>query len=364
MGHSKNYLHPQFSINGKAYTYKALLVFSRKLVHSALTHEQAIGLFLLDWFSPIETIALTTSGTTGTPKKITVKKQAMVAHAKLSGAYFSFKPQDTILHLLPTQFIAGKMVVVRALTLGLDLWYKAPNKAPLKNVQRTFDWTSMVPYQLAHSLEHLDKVKNILIGGGVLPHTLKEKALAVAKNTHTHLFLSFGMTETLSHIAIAALEPLKPPLFKVLPGIAISTTAQGCLQVKAPYLEGAQIKTTDIVQLKGKQSFYWMGRENLQIHSGGLKLFPEQIEAQIAPHLKVPFFIVGQPDVDLGEQVTLVVEKPNLPVVFKALKTIVFTPPYFKPKSVLEVGCFKYSTTHKLKRKETLNSLYTMHPLR
>jgi len=358
MSFKSELLHPSFSIKGVPYALSDLLVFAQQLIKNGEDYEIAIGHFFINWLSSNATILLSTSGTTNEPKLLEVSKASMVAHAKMSASYFSLKPGHKILHLLSNEFIAGKMILVRALVLGLDLWFYSPSKAPLASLDKVYDWAALVPMQLAQSLDDLYKVKKILIGGGALAANLKDTALLKAKEQHTSLYLSYGMTETLSHIAIALLEPNKEPLFKLLPGIIISKNAQDCLEIQAAYLGNALIQTSDMISLQSKDSFFWLGRADFTVNSGGVKLQPEHIEKELSPFLNIPFYIYGIPDEILGSRLCLVVCHQHKGLATKALEIAIFSHPYYAPKSILTVNEFLYTPSEKIKRKDSLSSGY------
>ena len=355
MSFKSELLHPLFSIKGFSYGSSDLLVFAQQLIKNGEAYEISIGQFFINWLNSSDTLFLSTSGTTSESKQLEVSKTSMVAHAKMSASYFLLKPGHKILHLLSSDFIAGKMILVRAMVLGLDLWFYPPSKAPLASLDKVYDWAALVPLQLAHSLNDLYKVKKILIGGAALTSKLKDTALLKAKEQQTSLYLSFGMTETLSHIAIALLETNEEPLFKVLPGIIISKNAQDCLEIRAAYLENTVIQTSDLIRLQSPDSFYWLGRADFTVNSGGVKLQPERIEKELSPFLNIPFFVFGIPDEILGSRLCLVVSEQHKKLAIKALETAIFSHPYYAPKSILMVKEFLYTSSEKIKRKNSLS---------
>ncbi|CAI8195751.1 MAG: 2-succinylbenzoate--CoA ligase [SAR116 cluster bacterium] len=362
MEHFDSFVHPSFSISGRPHNRESLKKYAVSLLESHELWQQLIGQFFRDWLDPSPHILIKTSGTTKESRGFKMKKEALVAHAQMSCDFFKLQPKDRIAHVLSTDFIAGKMILVRALTRGLDLWCFKPSKSPLDGVEVYFDWVSMVPMQLAHSLPAMAKIKNLLIGGAPMSEQLKSHALTAATSSGCEIFVSFGMSETLSHIAIAKLEQNKAVVFKTLPGISISINSESCLHIEAPYLSEL-VKTSDVVELVGTNAFKWLGRSDYLINSGGVKLHPEIIEREFSLHFKESFFFCGIPDSLLGEKLCLVVLDQHKELAEEQLKNIRFSIPYYKPKSILAIPDFAITSSGKIKRKQSLMAGYEEYSL-
>ena len=356
-------LHPNFSIQGRSFNEKDLGIYATSLLLSEKPYLEHLGTFLLEWLSEGDEISVFTSGSTGTPKSLSFKKSALQAHAQLTGQFFNLIPGNRILLCLPTQFIAGKMMVVRALSLGLDLWICPPSNSPLDFFKTTFDFVAMVPTQLEGSMSLLYYCRKILIGGAPLNKKLKRKAIEAIQDQSTELFLSYGMTETLSHIAIAKLRVEDQVIFSVLPQITIEENAHGCLSVIAPYIGPDPIHTTDVVRILDNSHFEWMGRLDFVINSGGVKIHPESLEKAHEKYFSFPFFYSGIPHDLLGEQLVLVVLDEDLKNARANLTKISFDQKFQKPKGILTVPEFLYTQSLKLRRKDTLALGYNMHHL-
>lgn len=357
-----SFVHPLFSISGKSYSKETLLEYAHDLSASEASWQAGIGQFFIDWLDNSSSIEIKTSGTTNGVKTLRVNKSDLMAHAQMSCDFFDLKPQDKIAHVLSNDFIAAKMILVRALTRGLDLWCFKPSKSPLDGVSEHFDWVSMVPLQLAHSLPALSQIKNLLIGGAPMSEDLRNKSIVAATEHQCQIFISFGMTETLSHIAVAALKENSSPLFKTLPGISISVDSKSCLQIQADYLKGV-ITTSDVVELVGSHSFLWLGRSDYTVNSGGIKLQPELIEREFSASFKELFFFCGIPDPMLGEKLCLVVLASHKEMAITQIHSFVFSSPYYRPKSVLTIPKFCLTNSEKIKRKESLSNGYDEHHL-
>lgn len=247
--------------------------------------------------------SIQTSGSTGKPKTIRCHKQQMIASATMTGEYFNFRAGQTALLCLPTNKISGIMMLVRAIVWQLKLYCVPPAiTLPLDNLP-TLDFAAMIPAQALHNLAQLQKVKKLLLGGAGLPPDLQRRY----KSLPSESFLSYGMTETLSHIAIQRIGTHS--YFQTLKGIRITTDERNCLVVDAPSLGIKALHTNDIVSLLANNKFKYLGRYDNIINSGGLKIIPETIEQQINPFISKQLFYVGtSPHPTWGEQLTLFIE--------------------------------------------------------
>lgn len=189
-------IHSSFLLNGEAFeTPLELISYSEGI-------SDDLYWFLQEWFSDSETLIVQTSGSTGTPKLVAIKKEFMENSAKATGSFLKLGAETKALCCLSTQYIAGKMMVIRALTLGWELDVMEPNGNPLEDIFEPYDFCAMVPMQVKASLWDLHLVKKLLIGGGVVSEGLQE----ALQNVSTQCFASYGMTETVSHIAIKKLN--------------------------------------------------------------------------------------------------------------------------------------------------------------
>ncbi|MEJ2584834.1 MAG: AMP-binding protein, partial [Robiginitalea sp.] len=308
----KEFFNGAFTLNGIKVTYQDLSEVAYSLVKEGDAYEQEIGDFLLDWVSDREEIRMQTSGSTGAPRDIFMPKNAMVHSALATGKYLQLDERTRALLCLPARSIAGKMMLVRALVLGWKLSLKPPDSNPLEGLSAPVDFAAMVPMQLQASLDKLDKIATILVGGAPLSASL----LAGIPDEGVSIYESYGMTETASHIALRKLcrvpegkapETVLPP-FHALPGVEVSTDDRGCLCIRASYLPENPVVTNDLVQLESDESFRWLGRVDHVVNSGGVKLIPEQLETKMSPLIPRPFFLTGMPDDTLGEKLVLLVE--------------------------------------------------------
>ena len=352
--HSNNY-HKNFKLNGTSFvSEEELILFSKGLSLSIAT-------FLEDWFNVHATVYVQTSGSTGTPKRIKLKKEYMVNSAKATGTFFDLPENTAGLLCLSTDYIAGKMMLVRALTLGWHIDVIAASSSPLEQIDRTYDFCAMVPLQVHHSLEHLHKVKKLIIGGGAVDNRLLENLQSVS----TEIFATYGMTETITHIAVKELNnpslqevALKFSNYKTLEKVAISKDSRGCLVIEAPEISDNIIITNDLVEIISNNEFKWLGRADNVINSGGIKLIPEQIEEKLSKIIHQRFFVAGVPDNILGEKLILIIESEHKEKnVIDQITTLPNLTKFEEPRDVYFIDNFIFTDTKKINRKATLNTI-------
>jgi len=338
-------VHNQFKLNGFHLNREDLCRVAYSFIKEGEDFEKPVGDFLLDWFDSKDYIEMQTSGTTGAPKTISVSKQAMVHSALATGDFFDLQPGNKALHCLPVKYVAGKMMLVRAMILGFDLDFVAPSSHPLSHNETEYDFVAMVPLQAQNSLTELKKVKKAIVGGASINKTLEKQLLKLP----TQVYETYGMTETITHIAA---RKLGEKAFTVLPDVTISYDDRNCLVIHAPRISDDVIVTNDIVELVNENQFIFLGRMDNVINSGGIKLIPEQIEHKLANKIHQRFFIASKPDLELGEKVILVVEGDKQ--LFDDNHLYEDLDKYEKPKEIVFVPKFKETTTGKILRKESL----------
>lgn len=343
-------------INGKLYD-SAGLEGLRSPLESPDSWENSIYSFLKNWFDDSEEIVTHTSGSTGKPKEIRLSKEAMRNSARMTNAFFQLDVSRTALLCLPASYIAGKMMLVRALVSGFQLVCVEPKANPFAEINIPLDFTAITPYQLHHSAENLKSypVKNIIVGGGHVGSVLEKLATEIPAS----MYETYGMTETASHIALRCFNgDDKSDYFKVLPGVSIRLDDRGCLAINAPHLSRNELITNDIVELKDESSFRWLGRADSVINSGGVKIFPEQVEKKLETLIPERYFIASVPDEKLQNKVVLVIESEQYDSVrLEQLKAQFHRQldRYEMPKAILFVPQFICSPGNKILKKETLD---------
>ena len=309
--------------------------------------------FLQLWESQA-TYEIQSSGTTGTPQIFRFSHKQMLHSAKASIAALELNTQTKALLCLPTSSVGAKMLMARSLVGAFKLILQQPSSRPLQHLDQTINFIAMVPTQLQQSLLHdLDKLKcisKILVGGGELTPALKNACRAAG----LHVWQSYGMTETLSHVALQQISPAEAPYYSALTGIQFSTK-NDCLVIHYPQMQLQAFYTKDLVTLHSATSFTWLGRAYNAINSGGFKIIPELIEQKLAGHFQNPFFTIGIPDEKWGQVVGIVFEgevvKDYLHFDGLGLSSAEI------PKKYACIQVFKRTSTHKIQRKEILQSL-------
>jgi len=317
--------------------------------------------FCKDWLDGKDRFVQATSGSTGTPKLQEITRQQLVASATATGAFFGINSEFKLLCCLNPAYIAGKMMLVRALVWDCEITLVEPSANPLASQEEPVDLAAMVPLQVETSLsspssiEKLKAIGTVLIGGAPLSdslHTALSKEGIAAWQT-------FGMTETVSHIALAPIGTGELH-YEALPGVEIGVSENQCLWILSAMSGSEKIQTNDVIELRSKNTFVWLGRADFVVNSGGIKLFSEQLERRIAPLLEktcpgCAYFLYGEKDSRLGEQLVLYVEgtgEENKRLALEAgLKQILGK--YEVPKKIFFKEAFAYTPTRKINRHTT-----------
>lgn len=341
---SNRTFHKDFKLNGNSFSSsEKLLVYAKSLSSSVLS-------FLTDWFSSDNFVVVQTSGSTGTPKPIQLKKEFMRNSAFATSRFFNLPAQTTAFLCLSTDYIAGKMMLVRALTLGWSLDIVAPTSEVL--ITKKYDFSAMVPMQLRNSISEINKIKKLIVGGGVVANDLLEQI----QQLKTKVFATYGMTETCTHVAVKKLNHIKttPNFYKTLPNVTIYRDQRNCLVIEAHEVSNEIITTNDVVQLISEKQFDWLGRFDNVINSGGVKLHPEKIEEKLATSINQRFFVAGIEDNVLGEKLILVVEGKKTHINLSNVKNLT---KYETPKEIFFLDKFIETDTKKIQRIKTLSNV-------
>lgn len=271
--------------------------------------EEDVKRFKAEWEDNSSYMSAHTSGSTGIPKLIRIKKAYMKVSAQKTCEFLGLQAGDSALLCMPLKYIAGKMMVVRSMVSKLRLIAVSPDGHPFARLQYSPVFVAMTPYQVIQTLKSEDEtkllkgVKHLIIGGGGISAELAKKL----ENFPNNVWSTYGMTETLSHIAMRRINGVnRSQQYIVFPGVSISIDNDDCLIIDAPDIGVCHIKTNDIVRiLEDKQKFIVLGRRDNVICSGGIKLQIEQIEERLysAP---CPLCITAVPDKELGEALTLI----------------------------------------------------------
>ena len=349
-------VHRKFKYDGISYNTKQLRTKALDLIKQGHDFEKKTGQFLIDWLNKEDYIIAETSGSTGNPKRIKLQKSAMVNSAIATGHFFNLKSGDKALNCLSSDYIAGKMMLVRAIVLGLEIDCAIPHSIMMFETDKSYDFCAMVPIQVAGSIKKIENIKTIIVGGSKIVPFLLEWI----KNCTTKFYETYGMTETVTHVALKPLQSLTQKgeeFFKALPTINFSQDKRNCLIIDAPNLIGAPLVTNDVIELKSNKEFKWLGRFDNVINSGGIKLFPEQIEQRLLTIIKKRIIVCSEPDDKFGEKVILIIETPNIiPKNFLAkIEASKLLYKYEIPKKIYSIDQFVLTSNGKVQRQKTID---------
>ena len=267
-------------------------------------------LFLEKWFDASPVITVHTSGSTGTPKELVVRKDRMMQSARLTCEFLNLQAGDTALLCMNLRYIGAMMVVVRSLVAGLNLIVRPASGHPLSDIEEPLRFAAMVPLQVYNTLRvpeekaRLEQTDILIIGGGAVDDSLEAEMSALP----TAVYSTYGMTETLSHIALRRLNgDTASKHYYPFPSVELSLSAESTLVIKAPLICGEVLQTNDIACLYPDGSFTIAGRKDNVINSGGIKIQAEEMEKRLRPFIPVPFVVTSVPDPRLGQALTLLI---------------------------------------------------------
>jgi len=319
-----------------------------------LDWEKELYLFLNEWFSDSDFVVVQTSGSTGEPKPIELPKSLMLKSAVRTIEYFGLQKNNRLLLSLPCLYIAGKMMVVRAIVGQMNLISVDPATDFDFLEQENFDFGAMVPNQVFKLLEQpsgiekLQNIRNLLIGGAGISSAME----AQIRPLSSRVVITYGMTETASHIAIRELSGIrKSDFYRCLPGISVSLSKNDCLQIHLPEFD-EPLQTNDLAELQSDNTFRILGRADSVIISGGIKYSPEALEKKLELVIRERFVISSVPDKKLGEKLALVSEgKPIEPTVLKQKINDLLTA-FERPKVICFLEHFPTTISGKIRRKD------------
>lgn len=307
--------------------------------------------FLAEWHNDSPFVRVKTSGSTGAPKPMMVEKRRMLNSARITCDFLGLREGDTALLCMSLDYIAGKMMVVRSIERNLKLLSVPPSGHPLATVNASspLDFAAMVPMQVYNTLQvpeeraRLMQVRHLIIGGGAI-----DEAMEAELRTFPHaVWSTYGMTETLSHIALRRLNgPAASEWYMPFPSVSISQTPDGCLVIDAPEVCPELLVTNDIVEIASSR-FRILGRKDNVICSGGIKIQIEEVERQLRPHLHAPYLLSKRQDGKFGEIAVLLTEGSVEEARLICERVL---PKYHQPKAYLHVARIPFTETGKPSR--------------
>ncbi|MCD8290235.1 MAG: AMP-binding protein [Prevotella sp.] len=309
--------------------------------------------FLTEWNDSSDYVLVRTSGSTGVPKIIKAEKSRMKASARMTCDFLCLKPGDTALLCMSLDYIAGKMVVVRSIIRNLNLICVEPSGHPLKDLSTAPVFAAMVPIQVINSIQEpqereiLRRIRNLIIGGGAID----EQLAAELKDFPNAVWSTYGMTETLSHIAMRRMSGRESDeWYTPLNGVSISLDKDSCLIIDAPLVCSERLVTNDIVEIAPDgYRFRVIGRKDNVIDSGGIKIQMEEVEDKLNGYLNAPFMITKKSDHKFGEIVVLVVQSQDIENIREICECVL--PKYWQPRQYISVDKIPMTETGKKLRK-------------
>lgn len=349
--------YTNLKLNGLIYSKQELFVLSyAKLEDFKIPEwEKEIFRFIIEWLNDKDEIMVRTSGSTGKPKSIQIDKDRMIVSAKATNAFFNLDEDKKALLCLSAEYIAGKMMIVRAIAGGFDLQYTEPKGEALLNLDGDFDFIAVVPLQLesvfkSGNIQVLSRVKKIIVGGAAVSQNLIQKL----EQVEAEAWSTYGMTETITHIALQGLNGKhRTDYFQALQDIEFQSDERECLRIVAPLLSPGPIQTNDRVELINKHQFRFLGRVDFVINSGGIKFSPEILEHKLETYIESSFAFSSKTDDVLGEKLVLVIESESFSKEKeKELKTILknVLSRFEQPKEILFIRELPNTANSKLDR--------------
>lgn len=335
-----------FWLNGQYYTKQEIL--SEK--PSFANENAALALeFAGELFNSNVSILVKTSGSTGNPKSMSFSKAAVIISAKATNSFFSLDEKSVAVLPLPMQYIAGKMMVARAIVGGYNLIIPELSANPDLNDIRA-DFMPVSPLQMINLIENQPKnlsgIGTYLIGGGA-PST---ELISKVNQAEISAYSSFGMTETLSHFALAELKnAAQSPIYRPVSGATIRVNEAGKMEVNWPGITDGWLNTNDLAILV-PEGFQWQGRSDNLINSGGVKVIPERVEQILDPYISSPYFVAGIPHRTLGQEIVLFSEKE----ISLDLNSIKWDFNYQQPKRIVVIQPFLRTVSGKIRRSATV----------
>jgi o-succinylbenzoate---CoA ligase len=352
-----SYTHSSIRINAREVQLADML---SRAINPGSAFEEHTFSFIKSWLQGAEEFTLTTSGSTGAPKEITLSRNQLEQSAQRTIKALTLSSNHAALVCLDTRYIAGKMMLVRALEANMKIIAVEPASDPVQKlpVNHQPDFAALVPLQLETifsdpvSLQKIQLFKTVILGGAAASESLKAKI----KTLRPAVYATYGMTETVSHIALQKLNgPDAQEYFETLPDVKIKTDERDCLVIELPGFNETII-TNDLVKLIDDSHFEILGRYDTIINSGGVKLVPETIERKIEPLLiNQSFFVAGIADDRLGQKLILLIEGEQQETLPAALKLALSA--YEVPKKIVYLNQFIRTGTGKINRPKTLELL-------
>ncbi len=346
-------------LNNKTYSYEQIRTGDYA---TNSVFEKTTLTFCQQWLNAQQEFAQQTSGSTGKPKTISITRAQMQLSAKLTVKALKLKPKSIALVCIDTAYIGGKMMLVRALEHQLQLVIKEPSSNPLKEMEQQFDFAAMVPLQFENTLKfYPNKIQNcsaIILGGAPVSQSLANQIAQL----NIPVFSTYGMTETVSHIALKRLSQPKEKYFKIIGDTKIGINNQKQLVITGAITNKQKLITNDRVKLISSNQFEWLGRADNVINSGGIKIQLEEIERPIEHYfeklnIKNRFFLYGIPDDYLGTKLILCIESENVINLISEMDfSLIEIDKRRHPKEIIYINSFVKTNAGKINRRSSFQN--------
>lgn len=364
------------TLNNKFFPIDYLLNYDKNLVDNNFSdYEKKTLDFCSQWVCGKTYFNIKTSGSTGIPKDIFLTRNQLITSAKMTIKALALKENDKALVCLSIEHIAGIMMLVRGFTADLKLNIITPSSNPFISFSNdvSFDFTALVPLQLyeiinktPEKIDILNKMKAIIIGGSSISSLLLKQIQEFVKSPIYH---TFGMTETVSHIALKKLND-KTNYYQVLDGVKIAKDNRNCLTINSKVTNNQTIITNDIVEIIGNDKFIWLGRIDNVINTGSLKVQTETVEKAIEKVLfeydnnkfsNLRFFVNSKKDEKFENIIILILEskefsKKEIDDIKKLLSN--FLKKYEIPREFYFMENFIETSTGKIDKIKTKSLLF------